>query len=100
MTQTLDEILRHAVREIASAMDETHAGCPRSQKHRCLTRGIPSADHHDLLILASAGLEFGGGVIKPGALEAVLVGHAELAVPGARRNHDRAPQESRAVVQG
>src|SRR4029077_8834794 len=87
MTQALDEVLRHAVRQVAATVDEAHTGGARGEEQRSLARGIASADDYDLPPLAGPSLQLSGGVVKTGALEALLVRHSELAVAGSGRNH-------------
>jgi len=92
MTQTLDEVLRHAVREIAAAVDETYTRRARGKKHRRLTRGVASADYYDLLIFATPRLKLGRCIVEPCTLEAILLRHSELAVTGSSCDHHRPPK--------
>src|SRR5882762_8866065 len=88
MTQALDEVLGHAVQQVATTVDEAHTGGARSEEHGSLARGIASADDHDLLALAGPSLQLGGGVVDTCALETLLLRHSELAIAGSGRDHD------------
>ncbi len=68
VTQALDQVLRHAIRQVVSPMDEAHTGRARGEEHGSLPCGISSPNHNDLLPLADASLQFGGRIVDPCAL--------------------------------
>src|SRR5262249_27823009 len=97
-TQAIDEVLGHAVRQIAPTVDEPHTGRARREEHGGLARGIASADDYGLLPLAGAGLQLGRRIVETYALEAFLLRDSELAIAGSGGDHYRPPEQIGPVV--
>src|SRR5215208_4870725 len=77
---SVDEILRHALTQVASPYKQVNPSRASRQKQRRLARRVAPAYDRDLLALAPLSLGLRSGVVDAHALETSEAGHVEPAV--------------------
>src|SRR5215218_8288761 len=76
----VDEILRHALAQVASPYEQVNPPCASGQEHCRLARRVAPAYDRDLLALAPLSLSLRRSVVDAHALETPEAGHVEPAV--------------------
>ena len=93
----LDEVVRHAVREVGAADRDRHGAALLREVDRGLARGVAATDHEHRMAAARAHFEIGRRVVHAGALEPLEIVDREPLVARTRRDDDGAARDLAAV---
>ena len=85
----VDQVSRHAVREIGSANHDRNPASSLAQVDGRLPGRVPPTHDHHVTTTAGSGFQVGGGVVDPFALELFEVGDGQTLIPGTSGDDDR-----------
>ena len=93
----VDEVLAHALAQVARADEHRHARGDLGEVERRLPGRVARAHDHDVLVAAALGLGHGRAVVDAAAFQAVGALGGQLAPVDAQRQHQRVARDLAAV---